>query len=161
MIRERYTLRKRALLVVVLVIASIVFSACSIDLSRLLEEGNNDYDFLNNGVDDVLDTGPVKNGVLKFVFHRARHSQSHIDFQCLCKGVFLLVFESLVRLDGIRRLCRFWPKAGKDPMMDWYGHFIKRKYLLARWYTFFSGRRGIYGKRYNECGGKQSVQDMF
>jgi len=65
------------------------------------------------------------------------------------------VFESLVRLDGNQKavplLAESWE--GSDDGLVWTILF-KRKYLLARWYTFFSGRRGIYGKRYNECGGK-------
>jgi len=57
---RRDTLEKKSLVGCCAGDCKYCFSACSIDLSRLLEEGNNDYDFLNNGVDDVLDTGPVK-----------------------------------------------------------------------------------------------------
>ncbi|ABN52144.1 MAG TPA: peptide ABC transporter substrate-binding protein [Hungateiclostridium thermocellum] len=114
-------MRKRALLVVVLVIASIVFSACSIDLSRLLEEGNNDYDFLNNGVDDVLDTGPVKNGVLNLFSTEPDTLNPILTSNAYVKEYSCFVFESLVRLDGNQKavplLAESWE--GSDDGLVW------------------------------------------
>jgi len=108
-------------LVVVLVIASIVFSACSIDLSRLLEEGNNDYDFLNNGVDDVLDTGPVKNGVLNLFSTEPDTLNPILTSNAYVKEYSCFVFESLVRLDGNQKavplLAESWE--GSDDGLVW------------------------------------------
>jgi len=71
------------------------------------------------------------------------------------------VFESLVRLDGNQKavplLAESWE--GSDDGLVW--TFYLKENIIGTMVYLFSGRRGIYGKRYNECGGKQSVQDMF
>jgi peptide/nickel transport system substrate-binding protein len=58
-------LKKRTLSVVLFILMSVIISGCSVDLNSLLgDDTYNDYSFLNNDADDILDTGPVKSGVL-------------------------------------------------------------------------------------------------
>ncbi|HOM02802.1 MAG TPA: peptide ABC transporter substrate-binding protein [Acetivibrio sp.] len=114
-------MKKRVLLLAVLVIISTVFSACNIDLSSLLEEENKDYDFLNGGMDDVLDTGPVKNGVLNLFSTEPDTLNPILTANAYVKEYSCFVFESLVRMDGNQKavplLAESWE--GSDDGLIW------------------------------------------
>ncbi|WP_265443634.1 peptide ABC transporter substrate-binding protein [Acetivibrio straminisolvens] len=114
-------MKKRVFLLTVLMIISTVFSACNIDLSSLLEEENKDYDFLNGGMDDVLDTGPVKNGVLNLFSTEPDTLNPILTANAYVKEYSCFVFESLVRLDGNQKavplLAESWE--GSDDGMIW------------------------------------------
>lgn len=115
-------MKKRALLVIVIVIISSVLSACNIDLNSILgEEENDDYGFLKGGMDDVLDTGPVKNGVLNLFSTNPDTLNPILTANAYVKEYSCFVFESLVRVDenqkAVPLLAESWE--GSDDGLVW------------------------------------------
>lgn len=115
-------MKKRALLIAVIMIASSILSACSIDLNGILgEEGNDDYSFLDDKLDDVLDTGPVKNGVLNMFSTAPDTLNPILTANAYVKEYSCFLFESLVKVDENQKALPFLAESweGSDDGLTW------------------------------------------
>lgn len=95
-------MKKWTLLIVVFIAVNTLLSSCSINLNDRLgddEEETNDYSFLNNNMEDVLDTGPVKGGILNLFSTAPDTLNPILTANAYVKDYSCFIFESLVKLD--------------------------------------------------------------
>ena len=89
------------------------------------ENSGNDYSFLNNDIDDILDRH-VKSGVLNLFFHRSRYSESDMTANALCQGLFLLYMKVLLSLMISKNPYRCWQRDGMPSGAERCGLFYLR-----------------------------------
>lgn len=93
-------MKKRTLSVVLFILVSLIISGCSVDLNSLLGDNtDNDYSFLNNDADDILDTGPVKSGILNLFATAPDTLNPILTANAFVKDYSCFVYESLVKLN--------------------------------------------------------------
>lgn len=93
-------MKKRTLLLVVFIFINVLITGCNVDLNSLLgENSGNDYSFLNNDIDDILDTGPVKSGVLNLFSTAPDTLNPILTANAFVKDYSCFIYESLVKLN--------------------------------------------------------------